>query len=143
MLTYRWLAGKEGGFNDAAFVRETVFVEEQKFSREGEFDALDDSSLHIIGYLQENPVCTARVYEEQEAHHIGRVAVVKQYRGKGYGAGLMQEVVRKIKELGGKRAVLNAQYDKADFYERAGFTKTGNTMDDEGYPHVEMEYELK
>ncbi|MDL2324091.1 GNAT family N-acetyltransferase [Ruminococcaceae bacterium OttesenSCG-928-A16] len=141
MLTFNWIQGKEPAFADAAKVRMQVFVTEQGYSPQGELDEQDEASLHIIGYNNGAPVCTARLFvdADKESYHVGRVAVLPVMRGQGAGLQLMQRVEEKAKQLRAKRLVLSAQADKTYFYHRAGFSPTGVTTLDEGQPHAEME----
>ncbi len=142
MMDLRWIQGRAAGFEDAAAVRETVFVHEQGFSLEIEQDDFDGVAWHMVGYRKGRPVCTGRLFWEDEAAgkaHIGRVAVLPACRGMGLGLAVMNALTERARALGAKRAVLNAQTDKCGFYEKAGFARTGVTLLDEGVPHAEME----
>ena len=144
MAEFTWMCGDGPGFENARAVRRRVFVEEQGFSLEGEFDQQDKASWHIIGFDGEQPVCTARVFPEKEpgVWHAGRIAVLSTRRGRGEGLAMMEEVAKKVRALGGNALVLSAQHDKAGFYQKAGYALTGETMLDEGYPHVWMRLDL-
>lgn len=138
-MEFQWIVGLEPAFEDARAVRRKVFVEEQGYSLIGEFDEQDKDALHIIGYEDGRPVCTARMFTEAPGiYHIGRVAVLSSCRGCGYGLVLMRQVEKKVRQLKGHKLFLNAQQDKAGFYQRAGFNLTGVELLDEGQPHVEM-----
>ena len=56
----------------------------------------------------------------------------------------MKFLMLKIKEIGGTKAVVHAQYDKEGFYRKLGFKKIEgeDIILDQGYPHVPMEKEL-
>lgn len=138
-LQFVWVDTEHPSFADARFVRHKVFVEEQGYSAEGEFDSTDISSYHIIGYEKGVPVCTARMFEDGPLQlHIGRVAVLSNRRGKGYGLLMMGELIDNAQRMQAKSLILNAQSDKTYFYECSGFTSTGKTFLDEGQPHTEM-----
>lgn len=139
----KWINGTAPGFEEALRVRIEVFVHEQGYSAESEQDKMDAEYLHVVGLQEGEAACAARLYQEDGAWHIGRVAVLPRWRGKGLGLQLVQEAVRKGKEEGARRFVLNAQADKYKFYERAGFSLTGNKTLDEGQPHVEMELKVQ
>ena len=47
---------------DEKFIRETVFIEEQKFKIE--FDDTDDIATHIVMYLDNQPVGCCRLYKQ-------------------------------------------------------------------------------
>lgn len=143
-MNFVW--GKKGDkcVEDAFSVRLQVFVEEQGFSADIEIDDVDNTANHITGYNeQDEAVCAARLFNEHNTvWHVGRVAVKKSLRGTGAGKILMGELAKKAKQLGATEIVLGAQYDKAGFYEKCGYLKTGKEFLDEGYPHVEMKLVL-
>lgn len=130
--TYRYLPAS------AARIRENVFIEEQGFC--DEFDHLDFTATHLVLYYNTISAATCRFYpfEEDGAYVIGRIAVVKEYRGKGLGARLIQEAERRIKEAGGMRVLLAAQTLATGFYEKQGYTAFGDIFLDEHCPHIWM-----
>ena len=142
-MDFIWLEGKQDGFDKVMTVRQAVFVEEQGYSYEGEFDSIDETCLHLLGCKEGKPVCTARLFlQEQGSYHIGRVAVLRQLRGTGIGHQMLKQLEEKAILLGGAQIILSAQADKTAFYEKAGFLPTGVVSKDEGQPHVEMSKEL-
>ena len=66
--------------DDAKFIRQTVFIDEQGFVEE--FDDKDSESLHIVLYENGKPAGTCRVLfkDEKQCYMIGRVAVLQEYR---------------------------------------------------------------
>lgn len=147
MLIYKWSKGLTD-FNDAHFIRETVFIKEQGF--DSEFDEIDETAHHLIIYFEDDkvitakPVAVARIFSEHDAceYHIGRVAVLKEYRGFHYGEALMKEAMRKATELGAKTAVLGAQKRVVQFYAKLGFEAFGEEYLDQFCPHVNMKAKL-
>lgn len=73
-----------------------------------------------------------------EKMHIGRMAVLKEHRGKGLGAQTMQFCIKKATEQGHKKLYLHAQTYASEFYEKLGFTGYGGEFDDAGIPHIAM-----
>lgn len=139
-LTFAFLYGNRSPiFSDAAFVRKTVFLDEQGFSYD--LDEHDADSVHLILYRDGVPVAAARAFEESDAasRHIGRVCVLSQYRGEGLGALLMQKLEEELFRSGARRLELGAQYDKQEFYRRLGYTPFGDIFLDDGAPHQMME----
>ncbi|HEX3026193.1 MAG TPA: GNAT family N-acetyltransferase [Clostridia bacterium] len=135
-MEFKWTKGLEF-FQDAHEIREKVFVKEQGF--EHEFDQTDHEALHVVLYLDGVPVATARLFSEQgRVFHVGRVAVLKDYRGSHLGAALMKEVVRKAEQLGAEKIVLGAQKQAEPFYRKLGFLSENDCYFDEGCPHVNM-----
>lgn len=119
-------------------IRQAVFVEEQGFSAITEFDAVDDVALHVLVSEDGEPAATARLYEQDGAWHIGRVAVLKEHRGRGVGEIAMRILMQKAVQLGAQEVHVGAQRQAEGFYLRLGFTPCGPEYDDEGVPHVPM-----
>lgn len=124
--------------HDALKIRITVFVDEQGFR--DEFDDIDEKALHLVMYDDNKPVATCRCFYEDspECWHIGRVAVLKEYRGKGLGKEVMCEAERRIKLKGGKVCELSSQCRAQGFYESCGYVAEGEIYLDEGCPHIKM-----
>lgn len=127
---------------DAKSIREEVFVVEQGFKYE--FDDLDLTSTHIVGYINGLPVATCRVLfnEQHKTYAIGRIAVIKEYRGKGLGAEVLREGEKYIRRIGGSFVGLHAQVRASGFYEKQGYLRAGEIDDEEGCPHIWMTKEL-
>ena len=126
---------------DAHGIREDVFVREQGFHNE--FDEIDAAAWHTVIYDNGRPAATGRAFLENDAWHIGRVAVRKEFRGKQYGAAVMQALERKIAELGAESVGLSAQVQARGFYEKLGYEAHGGEYLDEHCPHVSMTKCLK
>lgn len=137
MLIFKWSKGLET-FEDAHVIRETVFIKEQGFS--SEFDDTDITAHHLTVYIGETPVATARLFSEHGSneYHIGRVAVLKEYRGLHYGEALMREVMRKAAQLGATAVVLGSQKQVEPFYAKLGFIAFGEEYLDQWCPHINM-----
>lgn len=125
---------------DEKFIRETVFIKEQKFKIE--FDDIDDIATHIVMYLDTQPVGCCRLYIQHNEYHIGRIAVLKPYRGKGYGEKILLEAEKVAKEKGADCIKLSAQVRASGFYEKLGYKKYGEIYFDEYCEHIAMKKEL-
>ena len=123
-------------------LRHEVFVREQGYSAEGEVDALDPLSHHLLAQRDGIAVATARVFLDDDTAKIGRVCVTASQRGSGLGAELIQACVALAHEQGATRAVLGAQAHAVGFYAKLGFEPYGDIYDDEGEPHQMMERSL-
>ena len=118
-------------------VRERVFVEEQGFSTEAEWDGRDDDAVHFLAMTEAGqPIGTARLLATGQ---IGRVAVLPAHRRRGIGRSLLDAAVAAAAENGLRRVYLNAQLEALALYRRAGFTPVGAAFDEEGKPHQRME----
>lgn len=124
---------------DAKRIRQMVFLEEQGF--QNEFDDIDEAATHIVMYDQNNePIATCRVFEGEEkgAYILGRLAVIKEYRGKHIGSEMVEEAEKTVISKGGKSLCLHAQCRVKEFYAKSGFVEYGQEDEDEGCPHIWM-----
>lgn len=127
---------------EAKKIRSEVFVKEQGFY--DEYDEFDDIAKHMVMYSNEKPISTCRIYynSEKESYIIGRVAVLKEWRGKNIGRRILNAAEEYIRENGGKSVMLSGQVRVAGFYEKLGYIKQGETYLDEGCPHIWMKKNL-
>lgn len=122
-------------------MRERVFIEEQRVPRGLEWDGLDDASEHAVACDPEgNAIGTARLLPEGK---LGRMAVLRAWRGRGVGAALLTALLERARERGIARVTLHAQTHAAGFYRRFGFSERGGEFSEAGIPHVEMTLELR
>ena len=124
-------------------VRIEVFVEEQGFR--DEFDDIDAIATHFVAFDEaERPIGTCRVFVSDDAkvYLLGRLAVVKEYRGKGLGSEIVACAEKHVKEIGGKELRLHAQCRVEKFYEKVGYTSFGEIEEEEGCPHIWMKKEV-
>jgi predicted GNAT family N-acyltransferase len=126
--------------HDAQLIRRKVFIEEQNISEAEEWDDQDAVSLHFVMYEQNQPIATARLLPDDS---IGRVAVLKTYRGEGIGKLLMQHIINVAKHEGRTLLKLSAQAYATKFYENLGFQLQGDEYLDCGIPHIDMFQSLK
>ena len=120
-------------------VRQMVFVEEQAVAPDFEWDELDASALHILALFDNQPIACLRIIEY---HKIGRMAVLKEWRGMGLGAALLLEAVNICKAHGSTNVCLSAQTHAIEFYRKAGFKVTSVEYCDVHIPHVDMQLDL-
>ena len=140
MATAIWTANLNSKiYEDAVNIRYEVFVEEQKVPADVEIDELEDKSHHVVLYEDDQPMGTARIYHRGDGiYKIQRVAVLKNYRGKGIGVQLMKECELQISKLRGTKITLGAQLQALSFYEKLGYKAEGAEFMDAGIPHREM-----
>lgn len=120
-------------------IREEVFVKEQEYPIELEFDEADENCWHLVLTDNEKAVATARLLKLSEGvFKPGRIAVLKEYRGKNIGAELLTLIIEKAKEMGAKELHIGAQTYAVGFYEKFGFKTTGEEYMDEHIPHIDM-----
>ena len=126
--------------SDSLMIRKKVFVDEQGFK--DEFDETDKTCSHIVLYDNEKSIATCRFFKEGENYHIGRVAIIKEYRGQGLGNKIMQVAENEILKEGGKTIEVSAQVRVSDFYKKLGYNKVGDIYFDEYCEHIRMVKEL-
>jgi predicted GNAT family N-acyltransferase len=66
------------------------------------------------------------------------MAVLKEARGQGYGARLLQALLLEARRRGNKEARLSAQRTAEHFYAAHGFVVDGDPFDEVGIAHIEM-----
>ena len=105
-------------------IRLMVFVAEQGVPKAEEIDDLDPVSTHFVAWDEHHMTLgCARMTPDGK---IGRLAVLKPFRGRGVGRVLME-------------AVLNyAQTHARTFYEALGFKAEGDVFEECGIPHIKM-----
>ena len=116
-------------------VREAVFVIEQRVPVSLEWDGVDPQCVHVLAEIDGIAVGTGRLLPDG---HIGRMAVLAQWRGQGIGAAMLDwllDIARKRKMT---RIVLHSQSHAIAFYERAGFRIEGEEFMEAGIAHRRM-----
>ena len=123
----------------AAPIRFAVFVEEQGVPFEIELDEYDPVSLHALAFDGDKPVGTGRLLPDG---HIGRMAVLTAFRGKGIGGALLEALMKAAKARGDRQVVLSAQVGALQFYHAHGFEPEGDEYMEAGIRHQAMKRTL-
>lgn len=122
-------------------IRTAVFIHEQHVPEALEWDEFDTISVHLLAYdTAEQPVGTARLLPDG---HIGRMAVLKEWRGQGFGSAMLCKLLQELQRRHQRKAQLNAQTCAVPFYEKFGFRVSGEEFMEAGIPHVKMTLSLK
>jgi len=122
-------------------IRTQVFIEEQHVPVELEWDEHDACSIHLLACDREgNAVGTARMLKDG---HIGRMAVLKSWRGQGVGNALLQTLIEIARQQALEQVYLYAQTSAIGFYQRHHFHITSDEFMDAGIPHHEMTLNLR
>ena len=97
-------------FAPSALMRRHVFISEQGYTEEEEFDEHDETCPHLVLFDGETPVATGRLFLLPDGTaKIGRIAVEKAYRGQHLGAKIVSMLLERAKDMGAKRAYVSAQ----------------------------------
>lgn len=122
-------------------VRTAVFIREQQVPEELEWDQFDAVSVHVLAVNNVGqPVGTARLLPDG---HIGRMAVLKEWRGQGLGSALLTKLLQVLIKRHQFEAKLHAQTSAIPFYKKFGFQIVGEEFMEAGIPHVKMMLSLK
>jgi len=122
-------------------VRRTVFIDEQGVPEEMEWDEYDVVSTHWLAIADDgNPIGCARLLPDG---HIGRMAVLPAWRGRGVGRALLAAILTAAQARGHRTLMLSAQTHAAGFYARAGFVAMGAEYEEAGIPHMAMQKTLR
>ncbi|NLX94028.1 MAG: GNAT family N-acetyltransferase [Clostridiales bacterium] len=129
-------------FSASYEIRKTVFVEEQNIPIENEMDGLDSECFHIVLYEDAAPIGSGRLYIHDDIARLGRVAVLKDKRGKGYASVICNALIDIARREGAKVATLDSQAYVASLYEKMGFIRDGDEFLEEGILHIKMNMQL-
>lgn len=125
---------------DLRAVRTEVFVVEQAVPEDEEWDEHDERSYHVIARDPHGrPIGTGRL---TPMHTIGRMAVLRDWRGRGVGEAILRTLLERARERHLAAVELHAQVHAIPFYERAGFSAYGDEYDECGIAHRTMRLEL-
>lgn len=121
-------------------VRKLVFTDEQGVPVEMEFDGNDQQAIHVLAIDKNTAIGTGRILQDG---HIGRMAVLKPYRGIGVGKKIVLLLVEEARKNKYPRVYLSAQKHALGFYEKVGFISYGNEYLEAGIEHLAMEMFLE
>jgi predicted GNAT family N-acyltransferase len=121
-------------------LRHEVFCVEQGVPEELDRDGCDRGALHLVAGAGRRVIGTCRLVgtDRQETWRLGRMAVARDWRGRGVGGAILVEAHRQAALRGVRRMVLAAQLPARDFYSRHGYEPFGEEFEEAGIPHVAM-----
>ena len=121
-------------------LRFAIFVGEQNVPAGIELDDLDASCVHAVAYdVDGKAIGTGRLLPDG---HIGRMAVVVEWRRRGVGAEILEALINEARKRGHKQVVLSAQLQAAEFYRNQGFVAEGKVFEEAGILHQHMQKQL-
>ncbi|MBT2666883.1 GNAT family N-acetyltransferase [Bacillus sp. ISL-4] len=136
----------ENDLKIAFHIRKEVFVEEQGFQLEtefDEFDALHASSEHILVYYNEKPVGTGRLRVVDGLGKLERICILEPYRKFGLGKIIIKTLEEIAKEKQLSKVKLHGQTQAEGFYKKLGYQTSSDVFMEDGGPHLLMIKELK
>jgi ElaA protein len=127
--------------HDILQARSAVFVVEQACVFQ-DMDGADTGSWHLFSRAEGDIAAYCRLLPagmKFAEPSIGRVITLPGVRGTGLGRALMQEALRRARDLWPGQAIrISAQRHLDGFYGSLGFVTDSEPYDEDGIPHVEM-----
>ena len=120
---------------DICAIRYEVFVDEQNVAVHLEIDGLDGEAKHTLAFVDGVPIGTGRILNDG---HIGRVAVLKNYRGLGIGKLIIKELIKCAQDMSLEKVWLSSQWHAHSFYLDLGFDCVGEIYKEAGIDHIKM-----
>ncbi|MBX9956529.1 GNAT family N-acetyltransferase [Peribacillus simplex] len=131
----------ENDLKIAFHIRKEVFVEEQGFLLEfefDEFDTLNALSEHILVYYNEKPVGTGRLRVVDGLGKLERICILEPYRKFGLGKIILKTLEDIAKEQGITQVKLHGQTQAEGFYKKLGYRTSSDVFIEDGGPHLLM-----
>ncbi len=121
-------------------IREVVFIREQGVPAELEWDGLDEGCRHALALShQGDAIGCGRMFANG---HIGRIAVLPQWREKKVGTAIMEALLDYARAHDYKQVDVDAQTHAMPFYRNFEFVEQGKEFIDAGLPHLKMVLKL-
>lgn len=120
-----------------------AFVDELDFKLNDEFDIDETNYIHCCLYEKNELVAYARIFVERDKVRIGRVAVRKDKRNKGYGRQVLFWAETEALKNNRTDVEVHALKSSIEFYKKLGYTVVGEEFEEEGKPHILMTKHLE
>lgn len=125
---------------NAINIRQIVFRDEQKVSYQEDevYEEQIEAKTYLI-YFKEKVIGTIRYRYIDEAYKIERFAILKDYRGQGYGKEVLNYFANMIWEKYNPCTIyLNGQMHAFEFYKKCGFSPVGEIFQEANIDHIKM-----
>jgi hypothetical protein len=120
-------------------IRSEVFICEQHVPESLEWDEFDSVAVHFLATKDGQAIGCVRLLP---TGHVGRMAVLPQWRRKGIGRQLLDACEDRARQLQLDQIRLSAQVSAIPFYTAAGYALSSGTYMDAGIPHRDMYKDL-
>lgn len=142
MITNKIIVGKyEDLKTECNLIRYEVFVQEQNVPENIEIDERDEVCTHVILRINNNPIGTGRIDLEKQGK-IGRLAIVKEFRNKGYGTLILNKLEEIARQNNLTSVWLNAQKASLNFYLKLGYQIISDEFIEANIIHLTMSKKL-
>jgi len=129
--------------NDALQIRLDVFEGEQN-TPDGE-DETDKYAVHLVMYDKKRAIATCRISktENEDEYLIGRIAVIRELRGRGIGKKIIECAEKYLKSTDCKVAVIRSRHQVKDFYLKCGYDICSDVVYEDERPYIWVKKALK
>lgn len=140
---YRFVGKNNTLFNNVLEIRHDVFAKEQGYDEALDPDEIDIDCYQYIAFNGETPVSVGRVFQNDDAYQIGRMATQYSSRGKGFAQAILNQMITdcKLQQFHSK-IVAHAQLKALPMYVKNDFVIVSDQYLEEGQPHQTVEYYL-
>ena len=126
------------GLSQLKNIREKVFIQEQKVTPQLEWDGMDEKAIHFLVFNDKAAIGCARAIVIKDHMQLGRMAVLKEYRGQGIGSALIEKAMTTAKLNQLSAIYISAQCHAINFYKKFGFEVTSDIYLNAEIPHRDM-----
>ncbi len=131
---------------ELARVRHDVFMLEHSVPEELDSDADDPDSARVHHAVARDAagqtIGTGRIVLDEPVPRIGRMAVRREWRGRGVGAAILELLCEDARNAGFGKVLVHSQTVAAPFYFKRGFLSYGTEFYEAGIPHQQMRRKL-
>jgi predicted GNAT family N-acyltransferase len=121
-------------------IREAVFIREQGVPEALEWDEFDAVYRHALALSHRgDAIGCGRL---SAAGHIGRIAVLPQWRKQKVGTALVEALLAYARRNDYPQVDVDAQTHAVPFYRGFDFVEQGEVFMDAGLPHIKMSLQL-
>ena len=126
---------------DAVRIRQVVFVKGQGVPMSLEIDENEAYCLHFVLYDEGVAKGTVRLLTDldEKTALVQRMAILKEARGHGYAAILIDRLIEFAKETKLNKLELHAQLSARGLYSKFHFNEVGQIFEEAGIQHIQME----
>lgn len=124
--------------SNAYDIRKEVFHKEMGLPLEFIYDGMDDLSMHVIIFENDNQskaIATGRIYYDGEVCSLSQIAVLKDYRRKKFGDFTVRMLLSRAFTSGITEIFIDSFVDTTDFFKSIGFQESEHK-----YTKDEIEY---
>lgn len=135
-------ATTQSDFFSIMMIRAQVFMCEQQVDPMIELDEEDKTCDHYLLKEDHKVIGCLRVLQTDNIWHLGRIAILNEYRAKHFGSFLLEKIEAIAKSKHIDKLTLGAQVQAVPFYEKNGFHICGAPYEEANIQHLSMEKTL-